>query len=98
LTPALEVTAPLWPPLLHAYAWVHRAAHLLANHDGLRGEQGRVQYPGLLDDRGAQKANRGALGETVDHFRQVTASFAPGLCHCDDVPDPPRTNSAADQS
>jgi hypothetical protein len=93
LTHALEVTAPLWPPLVHAYVWVHRAAHLLANHDGLTGEQVRVQYQGLLDDRGAHKANLGALSAAVDHFRKVTASFAPGLFHCYDVPDLPRTNN-----
>jgi hypothetical protein len=89
----LEVTASLWPPLVGAYAWVHGAAHILANHDGLTGEQVHVQYQRLLDDMVAHKAELGALSGAVDHFRKVTASFAPGLFHCYDVPDLPRTNN-----
>jgi hypothetical protein len=31
----LETSAPLWPPIQTAYALIHHAAHLLANHDDL---------------------------------------------------------------
>jgi hypothetical protein len=93
LTHALAVTAELWPPLERAYTWVHRAAHLLANADGHTGEQVRTQYQCLLEEMAADQAALGPLGRTVDQFRKVTLSFAPGLFHCYDVPDLPRTNN-----
>jgi len=93
VTQALEVTDALWTPLGHAYTWVHRAAHLLANHDELTGEQVRVQYQRLLDEMMAQKGDLGVLSGAVDHFRKVTVSFAPGLFHCYDVPDLPPTKN-----
>ena len=77
MTQALEVTDALWTPLLRAYTWVHHAAHLLANHDELTGEQVRVQYQRLLDEMMAQKGDLGALSGAVDHFRKVTVSFPP---------------------
>jgi len=35
LRAGLETTAPMWPPIQRAYAYVHRAAHLLGNPDAL---------------------------------------------------------------
>ena len=39
----------------------------------------------------------GALAPAVDHFLKVTASYWPGLFHCYDVPDLPRTNNDLEQ-
>ena len=45
----------------------------------------------------AQQATLGALAPAVDHFRKVSASYWPGLFHCYDVPDLPRTNNELEQ-
>jgi hypothetical protein len=41
----------------------------------------------------AQQHTLGALAPAVDQFLKVTASYGPGLFHCYDVPDLPRTNN-----
>ena len=45
----------------------------------------------------AQRATLGALAPAVDRCHRVTASYAPGLCHCYDVPHLPPTNNALEQ-
>jgi hypothetical protein len=40
-----------------------------------------------------QQANLGTLSTAIEHFVAITANFAPGLFHCYDVPDLPRTNN-----
>ncbi len=45
----------------------------------------------------AQQDTLGVLAPAVDHFRKVTARDEPGLFHCYDVPDLPRTNNALEQ-
>ncbi len=45
----------------------------------------------------AHQATLGALAPAVDRFRTVTASYAPGLFHCYDVPLLPPTNNALEQ-
>jgi hypothetical protein len=41
----------------------------------------------------AQRDTLGALAPAVGQFRKVTASYWPGLFHCYDGPDLPRTNN-----
>jgi hypothetical protein len=57
----------------------------------------RGAYQTLLATMTAQQAALGALAPAVDRFRTVTASYAPGLFHCYDVPDLPPTNNALEQ-
>jgi hypothetical protein len=45
----------------------------------------------------AQRETLGALAPAVDQFQKVTASYWPGLFHCYDVPDLPRTNNELEQ-
>ena len=45
----------------------------------------------------AQQDTLGVLAPAVAHFRKGTASYAPGLFHCYDVPDLPPTNNALEQ-
>ena len=45
----------------------------------------------------AQRDTLGALTSAVDQFQKVTASYWPGLFHCYDVPDLPRTNNELEQ-
>ena len=41
----------------------------------------------------AEQATAGQLSTVVAHFQKVTASYWPGLFHCYEVPDLPRTNN-----
>jgi hypothetical protein len=94
----LEATAPLWPPIQTAYALVHQAAHLLANPDDLAAAALRQAYhEQVLAPLQAQQAEPGHLAEAAAHFAKVTASYWPGLFHCYDVPELPRTNNDLEQ-
>jgi hypothetical protein len=82
LTRALKKTEALWPALEQAYALVHQAAHVLANHEDEPGQAVREQ-----------QASLGTLSEAIDTFLKVTESYWPGLFHCYDAADLPRTNN-----
>src|SRR5687768_16394260 len=43
------------------------------------------------------RARVGALAPAVEHFLKVSRSYWPGLFHCYDVADLPRTNNALEQ-
>ncbi len=89
----LAATAEQWPALRTAYGWVHQAAHLLANPEDQPGAAVRAAYQTRLDTMPAPRDTLGPLAPAVDQFRKVTASYWPGLFHCYDVPDLPRTNN-----
>ena len=94
----LEATAPLWPPIQTAYALVHQAAHLLANHDGLDAAALRQAYQEqVLVPMRTHAVQRGPLASAPTHFAKVTASYWPGLFCCYAVPDLPRTNNDLEQ-
>jgi hypothetical protein len=94
----LAATAPLWPPIQTAYALVHHAAHLLANHDQRDAAALRQAYQEqVLAPLQAQQADLGPLAPTAAHFAKVTASYWPGLFHCYEAPDLPRTNNGLEQ-
>jgi hypothetical protein len=89
----LDATAPLWPPIQAAYGFVHRAAHLLANHEQMATPTLQQTYQQVLAELRDAQARLGPLAEAAAHFRTVTASYWPGLFACYDVPDLPRTNN-----
>jgi hypothetical protein len=89
----LETTAPLWPPIQAAYDFVHRAAHLLANHEQMETPALQHADQHLLAKRRDAQARLGPLADAAAHFRTVTASCWPGLFACYGVPDLPRTNN-----
>jgi hypothetical protein len=93
LSRALQRTATLWPPLKSAYALVYQATHILANHEQQTGTQIRETYLAHLSHMQEQKTSLGALSTAIDHFAKITENFAPGLFHCYDVADLPRTNN-----
>jgi hypothetical protein len=76
---------------------VHQAAHILNTHEKLAGEQVHAHYQALLERMEAQKSLVGNRSKTVDHFCKITESFAPGLFHCYEVSDLPRTTNALEQ-
>lgn len=57
----------------------------------------RQQLEKLLSTMQAQQEKVAALGDAVEHFLKVTASYAPGLFHTYDRPGLPRTNNDLEQ-
>ena len=76
---------------------MHRLARILANKEGLPGRRVRRRVAGLLGVMRRDRELAGRLTSAVDHFLKVTRSYWPGLFHCYDVPDLPRTNNALEQ-
>jgi hypothetical protein len=94
----LETPASLWPPIQTAYARVHHAAHLLANHDHRDAAAVcQVYQEQVLAPLRAHEALGDPLAPAAAHFAKVTASYWRGLFHCYDVPDLPRTNNDLEQ-
>ncbi len=89
----LETTASLWPAIQQAYAWVHQAAHLLANVEQREVKSLKQEYEQLLETMKEQQEELGALAPAVTHFCKVTASYGAGLFQCYQVKDLPRTNN-----
>jgi hypothetical protein len=94
---ALEVAGVAFAPLMLAFGWVHRAAHILGQV-GLGGAAVRQQLGGLLGAMRRHRASVGVLGAAVDHFLKVSRSYWPGLFACYDTPDLPRTNNDLEQA
>lgn len=88
----LSATAPMWPGVRAAFGWVYRAAHVLGQ-EGTSGARVRRQLSGLLGAMTRHRAKALALGRAVDHFVTVSRSYWPGLFHCYDTPELPRTNN-----
>jgi hypothetical protein len=97
LSKALAQTMPLFEPIAIAFDWVHQAATLLDNDLNLNGQQVRQRFEQLLQTMETRKAQATSLAAGVDHFLKVTRSYAPGLFHCYDLEDLPRTNNDLEQ-
>jgi hypothetical protein len=94
---ALTATAPLWPPLRVAYAWVWQAAHFLGEEGAGVAAVVRRQLGGLLGAMARHCERAGTLAGGIRHFVKVTRSYWPGLFHCYEVADLPRTNNDLEQ-
>lgn len=88
---------PLFEPIAIAFDWVHQAATLLDNDLNLNGQQVRQRFEQLLQTMEACKEQATSLASGVEHFLKVTRSYAPGLFHCYDIEDLPRTNNDLEQ-
>jgi hypothetical protein len=89
----LAATAALWPPIEVAYGWVHQAAHLLSNDANKDGAVVRGTYAALLAEMWRRRDDAGPLAPAIDHFLQVTDSYASWLFHCDAVDGLPPTDN-----
>ena len=94
---ALKKTEQVWPVLSQAYGLVHQAAHVLADHEEESGQAVRERYEKVLASMREQQASLGPLSEAISTFLKVTTSYWPGLFHCYDVPDLPRTDNELEQ-
>lgn len=92
----LATTAPLWPAIRLAFAWVHWAAPILGV-EGSEAATARRRLGGLLGAMARHRAQVGALAPAVGHFLKVSRSYWSGLFHCYAVTDLPRTNNALEQ-
>lgn len=95
LVRALAQTVTLWEPIRLCYWWVHRAARILKNEEGLRVEELRRDYRRLLSEMGNRKEEAAELQGAVWLFLKVTKSYWKGLFHCYRLPEGtlPRTNN-----
>ena len=89
----LAQTAALWPDIERADPWVHKAAHILNNHDAEDAATAQRRFDGLVGAMIRHRDCAGSLSEAIEHFGKVTRSYRPGLFHCYSVPDLPRTNN-----
>ena len=80
-----------------AYRWVDRVAHLLNNGAQRDGATVKRRMQGLLGAMVQHQTAAGTLAPALAHFLKVTRSYWPGLFHCYDMPDLPRTNNALEQ-
>ena len=97
LTKGLIETAPLWPDVEQGYAWVHKAAHLLSNDDKQTAAEVRQAHEDLLAEMEHASTSSESLATMLSTFRKVTASYWPGLFHCYNQVDLPRTNNDLEQ-
>jgi hypothetical protein len=93
----LTATKGVFPAIQQAYAWVHQAAHLLANAEQRDVDTLKRDYQHLLSTMTQQQDQLGALAPAVAHFQKVTASYWDGLFACYQVTDLPRTNNDLEQ-
>lgn len=95
LVRALAQTASMWEPIRLVYSWVHRAARILKNEEGLRVEELRRDYRRLLSEMSSRREEASELREAVWLFLKVTKSYWKGLFHCYRFPEGtlPRTNN-----
>lgn len=93
LVGGLSATAALWAPVEAAYAWVFRAAAILANAAALGGAAVKASYGGLLGAMARHAGRAGDLAGALGRFAKVTRSYWPGLFRCYDVAELPRTNN-----
>ena len=91
----LNETAPLWPSVQTAFARVHKAAQTLDNPAKAAGSEVRKRLASLLGAMSRHRRNAGELEGAIAHFVKVSRSYWPGLFHCYDDSDLPRTNPRA---
>jgi hypothetical protein len=97
LAKGLTETSALWSDIRQGYAWVRRAAHLLTNDEKQAAAQVCHTYEDLLTEMEQAPISSETLSTMLSTFRKVTTSYWPGLFHCYDIPDLPRTNNELEQ-
>lgn len=102
LQKGLQETAELWPEVRASFKWVHKAARLLSHCEGLSGKQVSRRLRRLLgrmraEVRQLEKQGEKEQAKWLRHFLKVSESYRPGLFHCYDVADLPRTNNDLEQ-
>jgi hypothetical protein len=102
LRKGLEATAALWPAVRASFHWVRRAARVLGRTEGLSGRQVKFRLRCLLGQMRAEATRLNQHGKKtqalqLEQFVKVSHRYEPGLFHCYDVVDLPRTNNDLEQ-
>jgi hypothetical protein len=97
ITRGLEGTAALFAPVKELFDQVYRVAHELSNHAARSGSGVRSRWDERVREMDALARRRPDLSEPLGHFVKVSRSYEPGLFHCYDVADLPRTNNDLEQ-
>jgi hypothetical protein len=92
----LQATTALWPAIVLAFGWVHKAASILGS-DGARAAAVRKRLGGLLGAMARHRERAGRLAGAVGHFLKVSRSYWDGLFACYDGDGVPRTNNGLEQ-
>jgi hypothetical protein len=92
----LFATARLWAPLTTAQTWLVRAAEVLAHEEQADATRVEGKYRELLAEVLTAKSDEG-VAEWATTFYKVSRSYWPGLFHCYDMPEVPRTNNDLEQ-
>jgi hypothetical protein len=87
----------LWPAIRTAFGWVHQAAPILGEEETEAADGIKRRLSGLLGAMRCHRHRVGKLSAAVEHFVKVTRSYWPGLFHCYEVAELPRTNNALEQ-
>jgi len=87
----------MWPSIQITFGFVHQAAMILGNPQEQPGSMVRRRYRALLRRMNRKAKQTRKLRAVLQHFLKVTRSYWPGLFHCYDVPDLPRTNNGLEQ-
>ena len=77
--------------------WLKKAVRILNHADELAGQQVKARYRVLLAQMRKQAAASPWLEQVAKQFIKVTRSDWPGLFHCDDVVNLPRTHNDLEQ-
>jgi hypothetical protein len=89
----LAETSALWPDIERVYPWVHKAAHILNNHDAEDAATVQRRFDGLAGSMLRHRDRAASLSGAAAPFDKVTRSYRPGLFHGYAVSDLPRTNN-----
>lgn len=88
----------MFTPVTVAYNWIHKAAKILDNEDGLDAMGVKRCFRALLASMSRWKHKVGTLASGVAHFLKITHSYWSGLFHCYEVEGLPRTNNDLEQA
>jgi hypothetical protein len=88
----------LFTPVTVAYNWIHKAAKILDNEDGLDAMGVKRCFRAFLASMSRWKHKAGTLTSGVAHFVKITHSYWSGLFHCYEVEGLPRTNNDLEQA
>jgi hypothetical protein len=94
----LATTASLFAPVRLADQWIHQAAHILGNPNNLASSDVRQEYEAFLSHLRDYPSTADSVADGIAHFLNVTASYAPNLFTCYDLPEIPRTNNDLEQT
>lgn len=84
------------------FKYLKRVARILSNPEGRAGRDVRRRFRRAVRQMKAaagraRQRGQAKLAVALEHFVKVSASYAPGLFHCYDVAELPRTNNDLEQ-